>query len=191
VAPYISFLKALVHSCSIVACSSGLPLWCAIVLTDVNQTLNTAFTGGVVFTQALILAMTYTACQDDRGSKSSFFVITIPTQWVPFAMLIMTFVMSGPNATLQQATGIVAAHLYDFLTRIYPEFGGGTNFIKTPLFVRRWFEPTVATASNRSYGMAFTPAAGQPAARATGASTGGVLPESWKSRGSGHRLGGE
>lgn len=118
-------------------------------------------------------------------------VVNIPAQWAPVAMIFISFVMSGPGAAKIQTTGLIAAHLYDFLTRIYPEFGGGRNFIKTPTFVRRWFAPSEAGVASRSYGTAFTPADRAASARTTGASTGSVLPESWKTRGSGHRLGGD
>lgn len=90
-----------------------------------------------------------------------------------------------------QLSGLLAAHLYDFLTRLWPEFRNGTSLIKTPQFVRRLFSPDVAGVAARDYGTAFTPAARQAQGSSTGASTGGVLPESWRSRGSGHRLGGD
>lgn len=102
-------------------------------------------------------------------------------------MLLITVVSNGPNAAAIQSTGLIAAHLYDFLTRIYPTFGGGRNFVKTPAFVRRMFSPTEASVTNRAYGTAHRPAA---QAQASGSSA-GVLPESWRSRGSGYRLGGD
>ena len=143
----------------------------------------------MVFTSALVLALAYTSSQDERGQKATFFVITIPAQMIPYAMLLMTLVMAGPEANKIQATGLVAAHLHDFLTRIWPTFGGGKNLVPTPQFVKRMFETTTATVDNKAYGTAFTPA--QRATASTSGSSGGVLPESWKSRGSGHRLGGE
>lgn len=136
------------------------------------------------------MAFTYTACQDDRGGKSTFIVITIPTQWIPYAMLLLTFVMDGLQPTIVQATGLVAAHLYDFLTRIYPTFGGGSNLLPTPAFVRRMFSTTEVTVANKTYGTSFTPAQRQSTGTTSGAAV-GVLPESWRSRGSGHRLGGD
>ncbi|KAG7008050.1 25S rRNA (uridine-N(3))-methyltransferase [Physcia stellaris] len=95
--------------------------------------------GGYIFTGALILAFAYTYSQDNKGKKVSFFVITFNVIWLPWAMLLMTFIMGGPYAALHQAAGIPAAHLYDFVTRIYPTFGGGRNYIFTPAIVKRWF----------------------------------------------------
>lgn len=158
------------------------------------QGLNATITGGMVFTSALVLAFAYTSTQDDRGQKAQFFIVTIPAQWIPFAMLLMTFVMAGPNAAMVQGTGLIAAHLYDFLTRLWPEFGGGTNLLPTPGFIRRMWETKTATVQSKGFGTAFAPAQRNSSATtssSSGAAAGGVLPESWRSRGSGHRLGGE
>lgn len=163
---------------------------CAVVLTS-NQGINYFWTGASVMTSALILAFIYTSCQDDRGGKFNLMVINIPAQWAPVAMIFVTFVMSGPEAAKVQSTGLFAAHFYDFVTRLYPEFGGGVDWFVTPSFVRRWFAPEEVGVSRRTYGTAFTPADRQPAGSASGADTGGVLPETWRNRGSGHRLGGE
>ncbi|ESZ90629.1 hypothetical protein SBOR_8987 [Sclerotinia borealis F-4128] len=153
--------------------------------------LNALITGGVIFTSALVLAFAYTATQDDRGMKATFFVITIPAQWMPYAMLLMTFVMAGPAQAKVQATGLVAAHLHDFLTRLWPTFGGGRNFVPTPGFIKRPFQTTRATTTERTYGTAVAPAQRSADTGSTTGSSGSILPESWKSRGSGHRLGGE
>ncbi|KAL2076149.1 hypothetical protein VTL71DRAFT_1092 [Oculimacula yallundae] len=156
---------------------------CSVILG-----LNLFVTGGVVFLSALILAMCYTCTQDARGQKATFIVVQIPAQFIPYAMLLMTLVMSGVPAAKIQGTGLVAAHLYDFLTRLYPTFGGGRNLVPTPAFVKRMWQTTAPEIGNRSYGTAFAPA---QRAAASGSATGGVLPESWRDRGSGHRLGGD
>ena len=96
-------------------------------------------TGGMVFTSALVLALAYTSTQDDRGQQAQFFIVTIPAPWIPYTMLLITLVTAGPNATMVQATGIVAAHLHDFLTRLWPMFGGGRNLLPTPAIFKRWF----------------------------------------------------
>lgn len=144
----------------------------------------------MVFTSALVLAFAYTSCQDDRGQKATFFIVTIPAQWIPYAMLLMTFVMAGPEAAKVQGTGLIAAHLHDFLTRLWPTFGGGRNLVPTPAFVKRMWQTTEATVAGRTYGTAFTPAQ-RTESTSSGVPAGGVLPESWRNRGSGHRLGGD
>lgn len=122
--------------------------------------------------------------------KATFFVITIPAQWIPYAMLLMTFVMAGPRAAKIQGTGLIAAHLHDFLTRIWPTFGGGRNLVPTPEFIKRRFQTTQPTIRSRSYGTAIVPPQRDDSGAASGSSA-GVLPESWRNRGSGHRLGGD
>lgn len=137
---------------------------------------------------ALIVGIAYTYAQDNKGKKVSFFIITFNVVWLPWAMLVMTFVMFGPNAVMQQVTGIVAAHLYDFLTRLWPAFGGGRNYITTPAIVKRWFGADRPNIQVRGYGTAFrqaTPAPGR------GTSSGFGFSSAWGTRGQGRRLGGD
>jgi len=108
-------------------------------------------------------------------------------------MILLTTVMDGPFTAMIQATGLVAAHLHYFLSDIWPTFGGGTNIIKTPAFIERLFVIRMPQVIHRAYGMAIRHP-DQPLRENNAASTGAssaVLPESWKSRGAGHRLGGD
>jgi len=112
-----------------------------------------------------------------------FFFFRVPAQAMPYCMIIASLLMS-PGAVPLQIAGLVSAHLYDFLTRLYPEFGGGRNLLPTPRFMS-WFVQTPRILQ-RAYGTAIRNESGG----ASGASSGGsVLPDSWKTRGSGHRLG--
>ncbi|KAL2823973.1 putative rRNA pseudouridine synthase [Aspergillus cavernicola] len=110
-----------------------------------------------VIMPALILAFAYTYSQDNKGTKTMFFVVEIPTLLLPWARLVLTFVMKGWYPASIEFTGIVAAHLYDFLTRIYPTFGGGKNYVVTPAFMRRWFTKSLRGGQERVYGQAFQP----------------------------------
>lgn len=144
---------------------------------------------------ALVLALAYTYAQENRGRKVTIYIITLPVQWLPYAILLMTFVMGGPGAALNQASGLLAAHLYDFLTRIYPTFGEGRNYIRTPQFVRRWFAASRPGPTTRAYGTAYASQRGEPQP-AEGSSRGiasglGSVTGLWNSRGPGRRLGGE
>jgi Derlin-2/3 len=136
----------------------------------------------------LILAFVYSWAQDNRGRKVTFFVITIPAEFLPWAMLTVSLVTGGWGTVLRDLTGIVAAHLYDFLTRIYPTFGGGRNYIATPGFVRRWFDGMTPRTSNRAAGTAFRP---RPPAEQSSTGWSSSLGSSWSSRGTGRRLGGD
>ncbi|KIW09537.1 uncharacterized protein PV09_00410 [Verruconis gallopava] len=140
------------------------------------------FLGGVFFLQPLILAYAYTFSQDNPHSNVTIYILTFPAKYLPYALIALTFVMDGPHAAKFQLGGLLAAHAYDFLTRIWPTFGGGSNWLKTPDFVKRWFigsgRPTPQT---RSYGTAFQPRQQAPASSGS----------SWSNtRGPGRRLGG-
>ena len=137
---------------------------------------------------ALILGIAYTYSQDNRGKKVSFFVITFNVIWLPWAMLLMTFIMAGPGAALNQGAGLLAAHLYDFLTRLYPTFGGGRNYIRTPALVKRWFGADRPGSQARGYGTAFRRPSQAPG---RGTSSGFGFSSAWGTRGQGRRLGGD
>lgn len=103
----------------------------------------------------------------------------------------MTFIIDGSDAAISQVTGLIVAHLYDFLTRIWPTFGGGKNYIFTPQTVKRWFGATPGSVQNRTYGHVVqgrgqaNGAPGSGAPPSTGRSTGSA----WGGVGPGRRLG--
>ncbi|KAK4103810.1 hypothetical protein N658DRAFT_419975 [Parathielavia hyrcaniae] len=161
-------------------------LWYLMTVGGFIMLLNRIFLGGYFFLHGLIIAMAYTANQDLRGVKSTYFFFTVPAQAVPYCMLVGSLLMS-PGLVPLQITGIIAAHLHDFLTRLWPEFGGGPNLLATPAFVSHLVQtPRVL---QRDYGTAIRPPGAQASGSSTGASAGSLLPDSWKTRGSGHRLG--
>lgn len=138
-----------------------------------------------------MLAFAYTFAQKNANKKATLFFFTIPAKYLPYGMLLLTLVMNGPSALLQQGSGLLAAHLYDFLTRIWPAFGGGINYIQTPQFVHDAFG--VQQQRSRGYGTAYM-------GTATGASTASTsdsrgwssalgTSSTWRSRGPGRRLG--
>lgn len=148
------------------------------------------------FLPALSLAYAYTFAQDNPTRQVSFFIVNFDSKYLPFALLFMTFIIDGPESAAAQLTGLIAAHLYDFLTRIWPTFGGGRNYIFTPQIVKRWFGAGPGTVQNRGYGYAVQgrgratgTGAGAPDAAAAGRSTG--VSNTWGSVGPGRRLGGE
>lgn len=142
---------------------------------------------GYTFLPALSLAYAYTYAQENPTRQVSFFIVTFDAKYLPYALTFMTFVIDGPEAALSQATGLVAAHLFDFLTRIWPTFGGGKNYITTPQMVKRWFGATPGSVQDRGYGHAV-----QGRGRDTGAnqpSTGRSTGAAFGSLGPGRRLG--
>ncbi|KAK5993338.1 DER1-like family member protein 1 [Cladobotryum mycophilum] len=137
--------------------------------------------GFSTLTQALILAMCYTATQEQAGGQTNYMFITIPSQLVPYAMIaINLFFPGGVMSMIQQLHGLVAAHLYLFLTKVWPQIGGGRNFLETPTIV--------STLVGESGGPQRAGFGAQPSARTSGTSS-GPLPDSWRTRGPGQRLG--
>jgi hypothetical protein len=146
----------------------------------------------VLIRSALSLAITYTFAQENRGQRIQFIVVPMDVKWLPYARLALTFVMSGPQNALVESMGIIAAHLYDFLTIYWPDHGGGSNYIQTPGFVNRLFfgntpppRPAGHFGNNlRAAGVdTRIPPNRRPAGQAAGSSTG------WNARGPGRRLG--
>lgn len=145
----------------------------------------------------LTLALAYTYAQDNPNRQVSYFIVTFSVKWLPYVMLAMTLVMAGPGEALIQATGLVAAHTYNFLTKIWPEYGGGRRYISTPQTVRNWFAKPGMTPTPRGAGTAFNVGgAGSQniPQRPTGTSGGwasGMTSSGWNARGQGRRLGGD
>jgi Derlin-2/3 len=110
-------------------------------------------------------------------------------------MLIGTTIMASPQAAIVQATGLVAAHAYEFLTVLWPQYGGGgRNLLTTPLFVQKWFANVSGAPRARGAGTAFNTratAAQNIPQRQTGSGGGWTSGGAWGDRGSGRRLGGD
>lgn len=166
--------------------------WYLIFVSGVMVTLDCLFVGpSYLYLSGLIIAMAYTVTQDQRGMKSTFFFFTIPAQLTPYCMMLAGLIFNeGVGRLFMQVCGLVAAHLHDFLTRLYPEFAGGRNLLPTPRFLSRLV--TTPRVFRRDFGTSIRPQQDTASGRSTGASTGtGPLPDSWRSRGSGQRLGGD
>ncbi|EAW12478.1 uncharacterized protein ACLA_008980 [Aspergillus clavatus NRRL 1] len=141
-----------------------------------------------VIVVTLILAFVYTYAQENRGNKATFFVIQIPIELLPWAMLALTLVLAGWPAALSESMGIVAAHMYDFLTRLYPTFGGGRNYLTTPNFVRRFFAGYAPRGGEyQAYGTAYRP--GQQNREPSSSGWASSFQRTWGGRGPGRRLG--
>ncbi|KAK4190681.1 Der1-like family-domain-containing protein [Podospora australis] len=138
------------------------------------------------YISGLTMALCYTATQDQRGMKAGFFFFTVPAQLVPYCMLLFTM-LQNPKGLPVMIIALLCAHLHDFLYRLWPEFGGGRNLLATPSFMSRLVQ--TPRIQQRDYGTAVRNNAAGSTGRTTGADTGSVLPDSWRTRGSGHRLG--
>ena len=161
---------------------SDLRLVCFLISSVENNSLTA---------EALILALMYTYSQVNRGKKIKFFVVSFDAKYLPYVTLFLTWILESPQAMILQAVGIPAAHLYDFLTLLWPTFGGGKNIVQTPSFLARWFgsDRSVPHSITKRYGTAIRPVDQPP--RASSSGFGSSLSGIWGNRGQGRRLGGD
>lgn len=147
--------------------------------------------GSPVFTSALILALAWTYATEFRGRKVSLFVISLPVEYLPWALFGFSVVRDGWDNAICGSTGMVAAHLFDTLTRLYPSFQGGKNWLQTPGFIARAFGANMNQPARTGYGSMQRPTG--RATRETGFSSGWTssLDHLWAGRNVGRRLGGE
>jgi Derlin-2/3 len=149
-----------------------------------TQLLNLLITYGQALSNALALSFITTSIRDTWDQPITFIVLKMPSQYLPYVILFLTLVLNSPQAAMMQATGLVAAHLYDLLTGLYPSFGIKRNLISTPGWVKRMFGTQGVV--ERPYGTVFMPrVAGEAGEAAWG------LDLSWKRFGPGRTLGGE
>ncbi|SMR60010.1 unnamed protein product [Zymoseptoria tritici ST99CH_1A5] len=146
------------------------------------------YLGGYALLHALSMALTYTFSQEDPNRTVGFFIVQMRAKYVPYASLVVTFLMAGPFMTMIQATGILAGHAYEFFDKIWPTQGGGQQWIQPPQIVQKWFALPNNGAQPRAYGTAFGGhnAGSQAAAQANRGIASG---SAWNSRGAGRRLG--
>ncbi|EED18445.1 conserved hypothetical protein [Talaromyces stipitatus ATCC 10500] len=145
-------------------------------------------TGASIFTRGLIMALTHTWAQANRGRIVTFYVIQIKAELLPPCLLVIDIVSGGWYAAVIDMIGIFASHLYDFLTRLWPIFGGGTNYLKTPGFLHRLYGTTVREQRSRGLGPSHSSSgqtSGQSSSREDSAGS------AWSMRGAGRRLGGD
>jgi Derlin-2/3 len=142
--------------------------------------LNLFITFGHVLASALALSFITTWTRDAWDQPLTFVVVKMPSQYLPYAILLCTLIMASPQSAIIQATGLAAGHLYDLLSGLYPSSGIKRNLITTPGWMRRVFG-THGTV-DRPYGTALNAGAGEAA---------WGLDLSWRRFGPGRTLGGE
>jgi len=127
----------------------------------VIMVLATFLFGGFLLLHPLIIALAYIFAQDNPTANVTIFILTFPAKYLPFLLLLMDWLSAAdPAGLFLGLPGLLAAHLYDFLTRIWPMFGGGTNYLSTPLFIKRWYLRSQGREERREYGQVVRPAGG-------------------------------
>ncbi|KAI9722099.1 MAG: hypothetical protein M1828_004913 [Chrysothrix sp. TS-e1954] len=161
--------------------------WYILFNMAVIFVLSNLTVGGFLFLRPLLLALAYTFAQDNPRRRVYIAIVPIQARFLPYAMLAISFVMGGPTTMLMELPGLLSAHLFNFLTRIWPTYGGGRKWIETPVFMRKLFAESRAGPTTRGYGTAYQ--ARTPSASSSGWSSGWA--GSVGSRGTGRRLGGD
>ena len=106
-------------------------LFCAAVLVASTLLLPAYF-----LTSALIAVLLYLWSRENQAARVSFFgLFTVDGFYLPWVMVGWTLVSGG--SPVEELRGIVAAHLYHFLSREWPRAGGPQNLMATPEFVRQ------------------------------------------------------
>ncbi|KAG1463721.1 hypothetical protein G6F56_005223 [Rhizopus delemar] len=108
------------------------------------------FTGGLqliaasvlklyVLSDGILLSTIYLLSQHFRDSPVWFmFGIRLKALYLPWAIIAQKFVMSGGDIPKSSIAGLLSAHLYYYLTTIYPS-QGGRRFLQTPDFIKQLF----------------------------------------------------
>lgn len=92
----------------------------------------------MIFFHPLLMALTHLWAQANPNQQVSLFgLINMKAVYFPFALIGIDLVSKGPQAALQAFTGLVSAHIYWFLTSVYPSQNGGRqlSFLSTPQFL--------------------------------------------------------
>ncbi|KAF1735177.1 Derlin-1 [Beauveria bassiana] len=143
----------------------------------------------LALTRGLIVALTYTATQQQQGLQVNYMFVPLPAPLMPYAMIGISLLFPGGIQDFFLGLyGLVAAHMWEFLTRIYPQLGGGPNLLQTPQFMTR----LVGAVEGRLQAISRPGVIGASDYASSGSSTGansGPLPDAWRTRGAGRRLG--
>lgn len=135
---------------------------------------------GAVLASPLSLCFVTSWTRDAWDQPVTFFVLKMPAQYLPWAIIFLKLIIGSPRAAMIEATGLVAAYVYDLMTGLYPNFGIKRNFIATPRWMNKMLG--VQRVVERPYGSIIVPGGGEAA---------WGLDLSWKRFGPGHTLGGE
>lgn len=170
--------------------ASPSPLFTTDSWDDASQALNYPLRS-VIFFRALLLAMTHLWAQFSPEQPMNLYgFITIPAKYLSYALLALDLVQgggytypyltlfhanvlatTGPTAAMEGLTGIISAHVYWYLTEVYPRANPGsilTRYLSTPAWYKKLWNVSASNdgqARERNLGggvTGFRPSSGAP-----------------------------
>ncbi|CAI5506315.1 unnamed protein product [Closterium sp. Naga37s-1] len=125
--------------------------------------------------EPLLLSVIYLWSRENPNGVVNFMgLLSMPAFYLPWAYLFMDLLFG--MSVVDSLAGIVAGHIYYFLTAVYPRTGGA-QLIRTPLWVHRLVAQWAAVAPNMVQPQAPprpTPAHGPVAGGGGGGAAGGA-----------------
>mmetsp|Transcript_43436 Transcript_43436/g.106654 ORF Transcript_43436/g.106654 Transcript_43436/m.106654 type:complete len:300 (+) Transcript_43436:92-991(+) len=116
-------------------------IWMLVVCWAFLMVIS-VFVPFAIWGRALAMAAIQVWAQHNKTTPMRLFLITVPGVYVPLAMLAWEWIGGNGEFPIQSICGVVAGHLYYFLTATLPQLPGreGTVLIKTPAFLYQWCE---------------------------------------------------
>lgn len=137
-----------------------------LIVTMFNIMVLNYFLSSNWYFNALTMALCTTAVLENPTLPTNLFgLVRLESQYLPYALLALTFVQAGPHETMCQGTGLVSAYIFRHLRETMPA-AGGLNYLSTPEFMYRIFGRggflTIAETAQdggtaRAYGSVFKP----------------------------------
>ncbi|KAB1209208.1 Derlin-1 [Morella rubra] len=128
---------------------------CSLLVLSLIPFLRSSFLG-----ISLVFMLLYVWSREFPNAQISIYgLVTLKAFYLPWAMLALDVIFGSPITP--DLLGIIAGHLYYFLTVLHP-LAGGRNILKTPMWVHklvaRWHigvQPTIRAQPERTTGAAF------------------------------------
>jgi Derlin-2/3 len=69
---------------------------------------------------------------------SLFGIISLRNLYLPYVLVVLDFVMGGPQAAIQSLTGLITGHMWYFLEFSQGEGARGTVLGRAPRWLKKW-----------------------------------------------------
>ncbi|KAG1317175.1 hypothetical protein G6F62_013045 [Rhizopus arrhizus] len=122
------------------------------LFTGSLQVMAAGFFNLYVLSDGILLSTIYLLSQHFRDSPVWFmFGIRLKALYLPWAIIAQKFVMSGGEIPKASIAGLLSAHIYYYLTTIYPS-QGGRRYLQTPEFLKQFFSNRPRNSQTNMFG---------------------------------------